>query len=193
MYFKQLTNLFLLLTLIAIEKQIDSGAIILKKEIPLDNQINHGILCSYLSQLGAAILPELITFLRFDKGVPQDATKANYFKRPDATTVSIDWNQDACTIDALIRACNPWNKGAYTRWNQWIFRIVEARVVESYSEQQHPIGYIIEMDENIGVVVQCNNNTLLHIALIYTDETGFISGHKLKIIGIKKGERLLNL
>jgi methionyl-tRNA formyltransferase len=177
----------------AIEKKIDSGAIILKKEIPLDNQINHGILCTYLSQLGAAILPELITFLRFDKGVAQDDTKAKYFKRPDISTVSIDWNQEAPTIDALIRACNPWNKGAYTRWNQWIFRIVEASVAESYSKQQHPTGYIIEMEENTGVLVQCKNNTTLCIRFIYTDETGFISGHKLKNFGIKKGDCLLNL
>lgn len=182
------------ITVHAIEKQIDSGDIILRKEIPLDNHINHGLLCNYLSLLGAAILPELITLLRFDKGTPQEVSKAKYYKKPDLSTVSIDWNhQDAYAIDALVRACNPWNKGAYTRWNQWVFRVVESRVVENTEEKTQSVGEIIEMDENSGILVQCANNTTLRINFIYTDETGFMASYKTKIFGVKKRERLLNL
>lgn len=182
------------ITVHAIEKEIDSGAIILKKVLPLDIPFTHGILCTNLSYLGAQLIPELLTLLENNiKGIPQEEEQSNYYKRPNASDVCINWkDQDAKSIEALIRACNPWNKGAYAQWNGWNIRILEASLTSYKCEQSLNPGTILNIDEEKGLIIQCYNNTQLRINIVYTDEA-FMSGHKLLIFGIKNGERFASL
>ncbi|WP_185146907.1 formyltransferase family protein [Chryseobacterium echinoideorum] len=177
-----------------IENKIDTGTIILKKTIPLTNGITHGTLCTNLAWLGSGILPELLNSLQSNKvGQEQDETKARYYKKPGLDDVCISWNKsDARTIESLSRACNPWNKGAYTQWNGWNIRVVEATVVNHETDQSHPPGTIITLDEKNGLIVKCNNETHLRVDIIYTDE-GFMSGYKLLSFGVKKGSSFVSL
>jgi methionyl-tRNA formyltransferase len=182
------------ITVHVIEKEIDNGAIILKKVMPLDTVVTHGLLCTNLSYLGSNIISEVLTLLQTNtKGIQQEETLSNYYKRPAASDVCINWEkQDAKSIEALIRACNPWNKGAYTQWNGWNFRILEASLTNyKYEKPQNP-GTILTIDEKNGLVIQCYNNTQLRINIVYTDEA-FMSGHKLLIFGLKNGEQLASL
>ncbi|KQS91785.1 formyltransferase family protein [Chryseobacterium sp. Leaf394] len=176
------------ITVHAIEEQIDAGAIILKKIFPLDSSMTHGMLCTHLAWLASNIVEELLNKLRVNKkGTLQDITKARYFKRPEAADVSISWhNKDATEIEALVRACNPWNKGAYTQWNGWNIRVVEATVVVLEKKITQASGSVVTLDEHNGLIIKCNNETFLRLNIIYVDE-GFMSGHKLLSFGIKKG------
>lgn len=182
------------ITVHAIENKIDKGAIILKKILPLSINMTHGVLCTNLSWLGANLLSELLILLKNDsKGIKQDEVNAKYFAKPEAADVCISWQKhDAKTIEALSRACNPWNKGAYTQWNGWNIRVVEATVINETSHQSEIPGTILSLDENNGLIVKCNNETQLRLDIIYTDE-GFMSGHKLFAFGMKKGSRFVNL
>lgn len=182
------------ITVHAIENEIDKGNIILKQEIPLNQGMTHGILCTNLSWLSVNMLKDLLNLLQKNtKGIPQDTKNAKYYKRPDAADVCISWQkQDAKTIEALSRACNPWNKGAYTQWNGNNIRVVEAKVIDEAAEYSEPPGTILSIDENNGLRVQCNNNTQLRINIVYTDE-GFMSGHKLLAFGVNKGNQFANL
>jgi len=181
------------ITVHSIEKEIDKGSILLKKVIPLDLYTTHGLLCTQLSHLGAKILPEVLTLLQKNiKGTLQDEASANYFKRPGILEVCINWeSQDAQQIQALTRACNPWNKGAYTQWNGWNIRIVEATIVDEVTQEQLIPGSILSSDDST-LRVQCQSNTQLKIDFIYTDE-GFMSGQRLFNFGIKEGERFTNI
>lgn len=182
------------ITVHAIENKIDKGAIILKKILPLSINMTHGVLCTNLSWMGANVLGELLTLLKNDsKGTKQDESNAKYFPKPVAADVCISWQKhDAKTIEALARACNPWNKGAYTQWNGWNIRVVEATVINETSHQSGIPGTILSLDEDNGLIVKCNNETQLRLDIIYTDE-GFMSGHKLFAFGMKKGSRFVNL
>lgn len=182
------------ITVHVIEKEIDKGAIIVKKELPINIPVTHGLLCTNLSYLGSQIIPEVLTLLQTNtQGNLQEETLSNYYKRPNATDVGINWkNQDAKSIEALIRACNPWNKGAYTQWNGWNIRILEASLTSYKSEQSQNPGTILTINEEKGLIVQCYNNTQLRINIVYTDEA-FMSGHKLLIFGLKNGEQLASL
>lgn len=182
------------ITVHAINNEIDKGNIIVKKQIPLNQHFTHGILCTNLSWLGAEISKEVVPLLqKKNKGIVQTDKNAKYYKRPDAADVCISWQkQDAKTIEALSRACNPWNKGAYTQWNGNTIRVVEARIIDEVPDVSHPPGTILTIDEDNGLTVQCNNNTQLRIDIVYTDE-GFMSGHKLLAFGVKKGSQLANL
>ncbi|SHM29294.1 formyltransferase family protein [Flavobacterium chilense] len=178
----------------SIDKEIDKGKIILKKTFPLHADLTHGMVCTNLSYLASHILPELLTVLHLnDEGITQDETKAQYYKKPTITDVSIQWeNQDSKSIQALVNACNPWNKGAYTQWNGLNVRIVEVSQIDSSGINSKTPGTILEINENNGLIIQCYDNTQLRINTVYTDE-GFMSGHKLLAFGIKNGEQFASL
>jgi methionyl-tRNA formyltransferase len=181
-------------TVHAIDKDIDRGAIILKKNIPITAEMTHGALCTRLSWLGAGLLHELTNLLQSKiKGTEQDEHQARYFPKPGISDVCISWlKDDAETVEALSRACNPWNKGAYTQWNGWNIRVVEATVVHGMDSHPELPGTILSLNKEQGCIVKCNHNTHLRLDIVYTDE-GFMSGHKLTAFGLKKGGQLMNL
>lgn len=182
------------ITVHAIEEKIDTGTIVLKKTIAIDTETTHGMLCTNLSYLGAHLLPELLILLQMNsKGAIQDETLTNYYKKPTAADVCIQWeNQDAKSIQALVRACNPWNKGAYTQWNGCNIRILEVSETDPINEHLQIPGTVLEINDTKGLVIQCYNNTHLRINTVYTDE-GFMSGHKLLAFGMKNGEQFASL
>lgn len=182
------------ITVHAIDEAIDRGAIILKKNIPLTADMTHGSLCTRLSWLGAGLLHELIVLLQAKvKGTQQDEQHARYFPKPGIADVCISWQkQDAETVEALARACNPWNKGVYTQWNGWNIRVVEATVVHGMDSYPGLPGTILSLDKEQGFIVKCNHDTHLRLDIVYTDE-GFMSGHKLSAFGLKKGGQMINL
>lgn len=182
------------ITVHAIDQHIDQGAIILKKSIPLKADMTHGTLCTHLSWLGANLLHELIVLLQDNfRGTKQDNHHARYFPKPGISDVCISWQKyDAETVEALARACNPWNKGAYTQWNGWNIRVVESTVVHGMDHHPGLPGTVLSLDRDQGCIVKCNDNTYLRLDIVYTDE-GFMSGYKLVDFGIKKGGQLINL
>lgn len=182
------------ITVHIIDEYIDKGAIILKKSIPVTSDMTHGALCTHLSWLGANLLNELLNLLQRNfLGTEQNEEKARYYPKPGASDVCISWeNQDAETIEALTRACNPWNKGAYTQWNGWNIRIVEATPVQIVNHHTGLPGTILSLDKDKGLIVKCNNNSHLRLDIVYTEE-GFMSGHKLSAFGLRQGEQFQNL
>jgi len=182
------------ITVHAIEDKIDTGDIILKKILPVTSVMTHGILCTHLSWLGANLLNELLPLLNNGfQGTQQDHAQSKYYSKPGANDVCISWQKsDAQSIEALSRACNPWNKGAYTQWNGWNIRVVEATITENIKDQPDLPGTILSLNKEDGLIVQCDNKTQMRIDIIYTDE-GFMSGHKLSAFGLKKGNRFTNL
>lgn len=182
------------ITVHVIDEHIDKGAVILKKNIPVTADMTHGALCTHLSWLGANLLNELLSLLQNHcEGTKQDENQARYYPKPGASDVCISWEkQDAESIEALTRACNPWNKGAYTQWNGWNIRVVEASVIRHANHQPGLPGTISSLDKENGLVVQCNYNSFLRLDIVYTEE-GFISGHKLYAFGLRKGQQFVNL
>lgn len=178
----------------SIEKEVDKGKIILKKTLPLHTDLTHGMLSTNLSYLASYILPELFTLLHNnDQGVTQDETLAKYYKKPTIDDVSIQWEkQDSKSIQALVNACNPWNKGAYAQWNGLNIRLLEVSQANTTIHNPQVPGTILEINENNGLIIQCYDNTQLRINTVYTEE-GFMSGHKLLAFGIKNGEKFATL
>jgi len=180
------------ITVHSIDKKIDTGSIIVRKTLPISSTMTYGMLSTHLSWLGANLLNELLMLLKDSyQGIVQDYTKAKYFAKPGIKDVCISWEtSDAQVVEALIRACNPWNKGAYTQWNGWNIRVVEATIVEKTMGGLHPPGKVLSIDIANGLIVQCAQNTQLKLDIIYTDE-GFMSGYKLGAFGLKKGDRFI--
>lgn len=182
------------ITIHVIDQYIDKGAIILKKSIPVAPDMTHGALCTHLSWLGANLLNELLNLLQKNfQGTEQNEENSRYYPKPGASDVCISWEkQDAETIEALTRACNPWNKGAYTQWNGWNIRVVQATPVQNINDNTVIPGTILSLDKDNGLIVKCNDNSHLRLDIVYTDE-GFMSGHKLFAFGLRQGGQFQNL
>ena len=176
-----------------VDDDFDTGAIVLSDKIRLSVTDTHGILTAKLAGLAARLVGVLIKMAGLGIAIPsraQDKEKAKYYKRQSAEDITINWQtMDAGTIIALTHACNPWNKGAVTRINQKIIRILHA--VKSETEPSDMAstepGIIMAMDDQ-SILVSTVNKGLLRVWYIYTDE-GFLEAGRLGTMGFFIGNR----
>lgn len=111
-------------------KGLDTGDMLLKKEVIIDPKETGGSLHDKLSAAGAELIVEAL--LKIEKGevVPekQDDALSCYAKKLDKAMGLIDFDQSAVSIERLIRGLNPW-PSAYTLYKGKTLKIWEADVV----------------------------------------------------------------
>jgi len=84
--------------------------------------------------------------------IDQDHTKAKYYHRPELEDVTINWEkQESHQIYALVKACNPWNNGAYTSVRGIMLRLVEVTLPDEGIEEGKTPGTIIKADQMEGI------------------------------------------
>lgn len=179
------------ITVHQVTPEIDKGPVLAVQKIPLGTTITHGLLCTQMANVAPQLCQQLIVLFQQypDPPVqPQEDEEAVYYGRPGLQDVVINWNKlDSLSIEALVRACNPWNKGAYTCYGNWNFRILCASDAGE-STGNHQPGVIVK-GENNNCFVHCKDNRLLKLAIIYTDE-GYFEGSKLFEFGLRQGTSL---
>jgi methionyl-tRNA formyltransferase len=177
-------------TLHKADKDFDTGPIILSEMIRLDPTYTYGILNEKLSYIAAKLTGTLSRLLSLEISIPsvaQNESNAVYFQKQGASDIIINWQvMEARSIIALINACNPWNKGAVTKLNGKIIRVLEAEIINN-DKPGHLPGTILSIDNN-GMTVSCINNESINIHIIYIDE-GFLLAARLKEWGIGPGAR----
>jgi methionyl-tRNA formyltransferase len=187
--FSQIINqsAFAGLTVHSVDENFDTGPVIFLEKIPLLPEDTHGSLSTKTAFVAVKLMQQLMLFLQANLPLPQSPqTKEGvYYKKAEEKDILIDWEKkDAGSIRAVVNACNPWNKGAVTYWNGWVFRIVETEP-STLTGNEHP-GTVLEADKENGLVVQCSNNSSLKVNIVYSNE-GIMSGYKLNQLGLKKG------
>jgi methionyl-tRNA formyltransferase len=150
-------------TIMKMEEGLDTGPMILKKEVQIRQQTTSKSLHDELSALGAIALMEVLDEIaksgKFSYQEQDDnlATYAPMLKKEDGR---IDWNQNAQEIDQQIRALNPW-PGVWSLYDdEKRIKIIEAEAVsESYTE---PPGTLID---HIGHVA-CGDDTAIRLITV---------------------------
>lgn len=174
-----------------VDDDFDTGNMVLSDKIRLAATDTYGILSTKLAELAARLTGVLVKMAGFGIAIPsrpQNNEKAVYHKRQGPAEISINWQtMDAETIIALVNACNPWNKGAVTKINNRLIRILESEkiIAGENTVQQVAPGVIQAIDEK-GIVVSAINNTSLIIKYVYIDE-GFLPASRLAEIGFAIG------
>eukprot|EP01035_Chromulina_nebulosa_P008095 gene8095-10965_t len=119
---------------------------------------------------------------------PQGINEAQYFNRPTAKDLAIDWaTMNAKQIQYLVNACNPWNKGAFARFGNIVFKIIQVSVKEHlgvYNQQLIP-GSVINCSEKKTIDIVSVDNNILSIEVISVDEGIFTADFLVKL-GLKK-------
>ncbi len=97
------------ITTMMIDEGIDTGTMLLRRELTIDADETAGSLASRLASLGASLLVE--TLRRLEAGdcprTAQDDRAATYAPRIEKSTARIDWSAGAARIVRLVRAMNP--------------------------------------------------------------------------------------
>lgn len=117
-------------TTMFMDKGLDTGDILLKEELTVDDDDNAGTLSAKLSELGAKTLVETIKGIRAGivKPAPQagEPSYAPPLKKEDGR---IDWDRSASELFNFIRGMSPW-PSAFSTLNNELIKILKARPLE---------------------------------------------------------------
>ncbi|MRZ81097.1 methionyl-tRNA formyltransferase [Paeniclostridium sordellii] len=137
---------------------LDTGDMILKSEIPLDDEITAGELHDKMMVQGAEVLKDTIDLI--SKGEAprekQNDEETCYSPIMDKSLGNIDWSKSATDIHNLIRGVNPW-PSAYTTYDKQTMKIWKTKVLDKLSEKTP--GTILSVDKN-GIEVSTGYKVL---------------------------------
>jgi methionyl-tRNA formyltransferase len=184
-------------TIHRMSEDFDAGPVVLSEMIKLDPNDSYGMLTTRLADLAAGLCRILVKIASYDLPIPsrsQDESKAIYYKKQGANEISIDWKEmDASMIIALINACNPWNKGAVSKINNQIIRLIEGIDISAGSPANAACepGMVLSIDDD-GMTIATINGGALRVTIVFADE-GFMSAGRLDQIGVRPGNCFENL
>lgn len=135
------------ITTICMDTGLDTGDILLKKEIKIYEDETAGELHDRLMNLGAEVLDETIDLIETGKTqpIPQDHKRASYAPMLTKEHGRIDWNKPAGEIKNLIRGTVPWPT-SYTAYDGKTVKIWKSSVINS-SKDYKP-GVILEVKKD---------------------------------------------
>lgn len=118
-------------TIMQMAAGMDTGDILIQREIVIDRDETGGGLFDKLSVLGGKLIVDALPMI--ERGeltpVPQDEAKATKCGKLSKDMGRIDFNKDAETIFNLVRGLNPW-PSAFTSLNGKMLKIWKAEVVK---------------------------------------------------------------
>lgn len=136
-------------TIMQMAKGMDTGDILLQKEVVLDEKETGGSLFDRLMETGAELIVEALPKIEAGELTPvvQKEELATYAGKITKDMGNIDFAKSAVTIERLIRGLNPW-PSAFTHYKGKILKIWEADVVSECVNAENPVpGTVIAMDK----------------------------------------------
>ena len=134
------------ITTMKMDEGMDTGDMLLKKEIPIEDEDTGETLSQKLSLIGAELLIKTIKLLKEGRlnSIPQDNSQATYAPMLKKEDGKIDWSKSAEEVRNLIRGALPW-PGAYTTLDGKLLKIYKA----SFSGDAENPGEVIKSDSGI--------------------------------------------
>ena len=171
-------------TIMQMDIGLDTGDMLLKEEIVLDEKETGGSLHDKLTVMGGPLILEALKQAKEGTLVreKQNDAQSNYAKMLNKSLGKIDFSKSAKEIERLIRGLNPW-PSAYTSLNGKTLKIWEADILEK--EFDGEVGEIVEVTKDAFVV-----KTGEHALLIYElqlegkkrmDTGAFLRGYEVTV------------
>jgi len=125
------------ITIMLMDVGLDTGPMLLRKEVRIEAQETGGSLHDRLAVLGGSALIEALEGHAAGTlpAIPQPAEGVTYAAKLDKAEALIDWKRDALEIERQVRAFNPWPV-AETRLDDEQLRIFEARAEHGGGQPQ---------------------------------------------------------
>jgi methionyl-tRNA formyltransferase len=111
---------------------IDTGDMLLKREVPISEDMTYRELYEKLRELGADVLKD--TLMQLEEGtlkrIPQDHQEATIFPMMKKEMGLIDWSKSAWEVHNLVRGTDPW-PGAFTFYKGERLKIWKTSLIKS--------------------------------------------------------------
>jgi len=141
------------------DKGIDTGPILLQKEVEIDpNDTTGSLYFNHLFPLGIEAIVESVDLIEAGTApkISQDDSKATYEPLCDDTVAAIDWAKPSQEIYNLIRGCDP-QPGAYTFTHRGKIRLYQPQFKPKIVESSP--GTILAVEER-GMGVAASGGTI---------------------------------
>jgi methionyl-tRNA formyltransferase len=164
---------------------LDTGPILLQRELEILPDDTEGTLEERLAEMGAPLLME--TLDKVEKNlispIPQDDAKATYAPSVKKEDCLVRWENDAVRVVNRIRGCNP-RPGAYTFWRNSPLKIWSCRLMLQNAHNAKP-GEVLEISEE-GIVVAAGSGSVLLVEVQPENKKRMKAGEFARGYGITK-------
>lgn len=147
------------ITIMQTEIGIDTGDMLDKEVVDIDENDTYGTLSEKLSVVGANLIVKVLDNL--EKGIctftKQDDEKASHTKMIKKEDTLLDFNNSAKDLVNLVRALNP-NPVAYFYIGTDNFKVYSLKTLEW--PQNVPNGTIVEASGKRGLIIKCNDGAV---------------------------------
>lgn len=168
-------------TIMQTDVGVDTGDILMQKEIDILPDETAGELFERLSLLGAEIIIKALDDIESGNitFTPQNETLATHVKMLSKKDGEIDFSKPAIEIKNLVRGLNPWPI-AYTYFGDKTLKVYKAEV----SPLKGNVGEVLSLDNGITIGAGENSITLLEVQLEGSKKMpakDFLLGHKISV------------
>lgn len=145
-------------TIMQMDAGLDTGDMLLKKEVRIDAKETGESLHDKLSAAGADLIVEALALLEKGSLEPQKQREEDscYARMLTKSLGNIDWTDSAEKIERLVRGLNSW-PSAYTRYHGKTLKIWDADVLKEASGREP--GTVVRVDKD-AVYVSAGEGTL---------------------------------
>ncbi len=136
------------LTIFWVDKGIDTGPILLQKEVEIGpNETTGSLYFNTLFPMGVHAMVEAVELIKKGRAprIPQDDSKATYEPPCDDRVAALDFERPIKDVYNFIRGCDP-QPGAYTTFRGKKVRLYDAKMESLPIEKK--AGEIISFDED---------------------------------------------
>jgi methionyl-tRNA formyltransferase len=163
-------------TTMLMEEGLDSGPILLQREISISCGMTTGELAARLSVMGADLLIQTLKELEHGRVHPvvQDEKLVSWAPRITKEMAQITWNNAARPIHNRIRAMNPW-PGAYAFFRSEHLQIWRGLPEEEAAAGTPAAGTVLGLSRD-GIRVQCGEGTVLDVLEVQMPGKSRVSG-----------------
>jgi len=177
------------LTIFWVDKGIDTGPILLQKEVEIGpDETTGSVYFNRLFPMGIDAMVEAVELIRKGKApkIPQDDSKATYEPPCDDRVASVNFEKPAKDVYNLIRGCDP-QPGAYTTYQGKKIRLYDARI-SPLTVRKQP-GEIIAIEKERVQIAAVGG--MIQIGKLRVDKGEKIGPVEFaKLTGVKVGDRL---
>ena len=136
-------------TIMKLDEGMDSGPVVVQKEVRVADIETAPELTRWLFGLGADVLVEALPGWGSGsiRTKPQDENQATITSLVKKEDGEVDWNCSAAQIARMVRAYQAW-PGTFTHWGGKLLKILEA----SSSAGSVPVGHVVELgNDRVGI------------------------------------------
>tara|TARA_Y100000590_G_scaffold207309_1_gene234750 strand:- start:524 stop:1444 length:921 start_codon:yes stop_codon:yes gene_type:complete len=146
------------ISIMKIEEKLDSGPVLMSKELELDQNKTFGEIEKQLSIEGANLLIESLKLIKTgnSKFINQNHSESTYAKKIEKNETKINWNLNANKVLRHIHGLSP-NPGAWFQYKKERFKVLRVKI----SSKNGKAGLVI--DDNLTIACNLDSIQILEL------------------------------